>query len=305
MSTLTIRTADWQTDKDVLRELRKTVFIEEQNVSPELEWDNNDESSRHWLAVDKHGKAIATARMQGDGHIGRMAVLKQHRNQGVGSALLQTIVDAANQQRLLEVYLYAQTQAEAFYRHCGFVAEGDEYMDAGIPHITMRKRLSEQRLLGVHGGKFAVHDFESSLLELIQQTERHLHILSYDLNPDVFDSNAMSEKLSSLARRSRYSEIKILIVDSYHMVKSGHRLIELQRRLPSSFAIRKITDNNTAIRDNWVIADKMGMIHQSIKEPELCWGNYYNRPLAEDYSAQFDVLWQHAHEDPELRRLEI
>lgn len=305
MTKITIKLAFWQEDQPALKAVRQAVFIDEQRVPVELEWDNLDHDCMHWLAINEQGEPVGTVRMQRDGHIGRMAVLQAYRHQGVGKSLLEAVIAEAKNKQLLEIYLYAQTQVQDFYSDYGFVAEGAEYMDAGIPHITMRLRLNDKRLIGIHGGKFAIHDYQAALLDLIQQTERHLLILSYNLNPEVFDTAEMSDQLSQLARRNRYSEIKILIVDSSQMVKKGHRVVELQRRLPSSINLRRVTDRNTTIKENWVIADNIALIHQSVQEPNVCWGNFYNRPLAEDYAMQFQHLWQHAQEDPDIRQLEI
>lgn len=305
MTKTTIKLASWQEDQPALKAVRQAVFIDEQQVPVELEWDNLDHDCLHWLAINEQDEPVGTVRMQRDGHIGRMAVLQAYRHQGIGKSLLEAVIAEAKNKQLLEIYLYAQTQVQDFYSAYGFVAEGEEYMDAGIPHITMRLRLNDKRLIGIHGGKFAIHNYQAALLDLIQQTERHLLILSYNLDPEVFDTTEMSDKLSQLARRNRYSEIKILVVDSSQMVKKGHRVVELQRRLPSSISLRRVTDSNITIKENWVIADNIALIHQSVQEPDACWGNFYNRPLAEDYAMQFQHLWQHAQEDPDIRQLEI
>jgi len=305
MTKTTIKLASWQEDQTALKAVRQAVFIDEQQVPVELEWDNLDHDCLHWLAINEQDEPVGTVRMQRDGHIGRMAVLKAYRNQGVGKGLLEAVIAEAQNKQLLEVYLYAQTQVQGFYNTYGFSAEGEEYMDADIPHITMRLRLNDKRLVGIHGGKFAIHDYQTALLDLIQQTERQLLILSYNLDPQVFDTAEISDQLSQLARRNRYSEIKILVVDSTQIVKKGHRVVELQRRLPSSISLRRITDSNITIKESWVIADNIALIHQSVQEPDVCWGNFYNRPLAEDYAMQFQHLWQHAQEDPDTRQLEI
>ena len=84
---------------------------------------------------------MATGRLLPDGHIGRMAVLKGWRGRGIGGQILARLVDRARSRGDLEVVLSAQVQALAFYRAHGFVEEGAEYMDAGIPHRTMRRSL--------------------------------------------------------------------------------------------------------------------------------------------------------------------
>ncbi len=84
--------ANWQDNGPALRAIRETVFIHEQHVPVELEWDEFDADCLHILAVDLTGKPIGTARLLPDGHIGRMAVLREWSSHGVGGALLQRLL---------------------------------------------------------------------------------------------------------------------------------------------------------------------------------------------------------------------
>jgi predicted GNAT family N-acyltransferase len=97
--------------------------------------------SLHALAFDRAGRLLGTGRLLPDGHVGRMAVLPQARGTGVGSALLAALLQAARARGDREVALSAQTHAIPFYERFGFVAEGEEYDDAGIPHRRMRRAL--------------------------------------------------------------------------------------------------------------------------------------------------------------------
>ncbi len=134
----TIRLADWQQDQEALRLIREQVFVIEQHVPVELEWDGIDEQCIHAIAEDTKSKAIGTARLLPDGHIGRMAVLQDWRNRGIGRALLKTLMEVATDKGISVVRLNAQTQALAFYEQAGFVAFGDEFMEANIPHRHMK-----------------------------------------------------------------------------------------------------------------------------------------------------------------------
>ncbi len=131
-----IRHARWADDQAALAAVRRRVFIEEQQVPEALEWDGEDEQAQHWLA-ESAGIALGTVRLRGGGHIGRMAVLESHRHTGIGSRLLNAAIVAARAQGLAAVHLHAQVQALDFYARHGFVAEGEEFMDAGIPHRAM------------------------------------------------------------------------------------------------------------------------------------------------------------------------
>ncbi len=130
----------WKDAADALSDIRHRVFIDEQGVPPELEWDGLDTSAMHVMATSRDGEAIGTARLLPDGQIGRMAVLAQWRGTGVGTAMLQRLIAHAPVRESL--FLNAQTSAESFYRRNGFEPEGKIFTEAGIPHIRMRYRPS-------------------------------------------------------------------------------------------------------------------------------------------------------------------
>ena len=133
--------ATWQRDREALADIRRRVFIEEQQVPEALEWDGEDEHALHWLAR-RDGQPLGTVRLLADGHIGRMAVLSQARREGLGSRLLHAAIDAARAQGQSAVYLHAQVQALGFYARHGLVAEGESFLDAGIAHRVMRLHLT-------------------------------------------------------------------------------------------------------------------------------------------------------------------
>ena len=306
LKTPTIKPTDWQHDKDALRAIRQSVFVDEQAVPVELEWDQYDESASHWLALIDD-QAIATARLLNDGHIGRMAVLKNHRGCGIGRQLLQAIIEECRQRQLLSCYLYAQTHAVGFYKTMGFDIVGDEFMDAGIPHLKMIKPVTEQRLLGVHGGRYTVKNLADTVLDLISQCERQLLIFSYDLDKNLYDHRELIDAVSQLARKSRYTQVKLLVVDSKSIVKRGHGLLNLARRLSSKIEIRKTTADLKDLPEAFIIADQRGLLAYDLKnlEGRSAWANYNNKPAAQALAAEFDLLWQHASHDRELQLLGI
>lgn len=136
-NTYSIRLAHWPQDKEALRLVREQVFVEEQSVPVELEWDGLDSGCLHLLAEDAHGNPIGTGRLLTDGHIGRMAVLKRWRGHGVGATLLQGLMEAGQRRGFSTLLLAAQLQAIPFYEKKGFKAEGEIFDDAGIPHRNM------------------------------------------------------------------------------------------------------------------------------------------------------------------------
>ena len=137
---LKIELLDWPGAQAEAKRIRFTVFVEEQAVPPKLEMDEHDAHCVHALAYSD-GRAIGTGRLLPDGHIGRMAVLKEWRGRGAGRALLRKLIGAARARGDKEVLLSAQVHALGFYRAEGFEPEGAVYEEAGIPHQAMRMRL--------------------------------------------------------------------------------------------------------------------------------------------------------------------
>jgi predicted GNAT family N-acyltransferase len=130
----------WEQARPHAAPIRFTVFVEEQRVPAEIELDEHDAACVHAVAFDGD-KPVGTGRLLPDGHIGRMAVLKEARNRGVGALMLAMLMDKAKELGFAEVALSAQIHASRFYRRHGFVEEGPEYMEAGIRHQAMRKPL--------------------------------------------------------------------------------------------------------------------------------------------------------------------
>lgn len=139
MSNITIRIADWHRDNADLRRIRNSVFIQEQGVSPEQEWDSDDASATHFLAFEGDF-AIGTARLLADGCIGRVSVLKDWRGLHIGEKLLLAAVEEAERLGLTEQTLTAQVHAAGFYERLGFKVISDEFLEAGIPHIDMLRK---------------------------------------------------------------------------------------------------------------------------------------------------------------------
>ena len=140
--TFSIRLYTWDEARPEARRIRELVFVREQGVPLELELDDQDPRCDHALAYAADGSAVGTGRLLPDGHIGRMAVLKEWRGKSVGALLLQALMEQARQRRHARVRLNAQTYAAGFYRHYGFEVSGPEFMDAGIPHVPMQRDLA-------------------------------------------------------------------------------------------------------------------------------------------------------------------
>lgn len=138
-----IRRVAWDQAKDQLMTVRHAVFVIEQGVPIALEQDEHDATALHVLAEDLEGKPLGTARLLPDGHIGRLAVLKEWRGRGIGRALMETLIAQAKERGFTEVILHAQLQALDFYRRFGFRITSEAFLEAGIMHCEMRRSLQD------------------------------------------------------------------------------------------------------------------------------------------------------------------
>ena len=140
LDTLQVRLGAWEQDSAAIRAVRKAVFSVEQGISEALDFDGRDRECVHVLArIDD--ETIGTARMLPDGHVGRIAVHKEWRGQGVGTRLVEYLMEVARERGFAEIHLHSQVQAAAFYSRLGFEARGDTFMEAGIEHGLMVKTL--------------------------------------------------------------------------------------------------------------------------------------------------------------------
>jgi YbgC/YbaW family acyl-CoA thioester hydrolase len=142
---LQVRTGSWAELGADARRIRTQVFVQEQRIPAELEWDEDDATAVHAVACNRLGQAIATGRLLpaegGIAKIGRMAVHQVLRGCGIGEQVLRTLAARAQERGDRGIELHAQRTAREFYARLGFTAQGEPYEEAGIPHITMTSAL--------------------------------------------------------------------------------------------------------------------------------------------------------------------
>ena len=140
MDDFTVAIVSWSDKQAELTSVRRAVFIEEQNVPEHIELDGRDSDYYHVVACDKLGAPVGTARIDANGKIGRMAVLREYRGLGVGREMLRVIMDCGRASGLTDFHLSSQISAVGFYQKMGFETYGDEFQEASITHINMRPR---------------------------------------------------------------------------------------------------------------------------------------------------------------------
>jgi predicted GNAT family N-acyltransferase len=315
-----IREARWPEERPLLRRVREAVFVEEQGVPLEMEWDDDDIMAYHLVALDRQQQPIGTARLLGSGQIGRMAVLPEWRGRGVGAALLARLTEQAETTGQTKLFLHAQTEAEGFYAKAGFTPVGKVFFEADIPHRKMVRRrdgeiIEEEAaidldlpILGESNDLFHLHNEDDHLIHaagMLRQAKRDLAIFSHDLDPEVFDQLPFLEAFKTLALRSRFSRIRVLIQDNTLILQRGHRLVELAQRLPSVIEIRKPSDDFIDHPENFLLVDDCGYLHRKNPDSHIGIACYHNRHRVNRLLALFDDAWEHGSPDRDLARLHL
>ena len=313
---------DWPTFRDRLRQIRRTVFVIEQNVPEDLEWDGLDDTACHFLAVDSAGRDVGCARLLPTGQIGRMAVLARERGKGTGERLLATAVRKAEELGMNSVFLHAQTHALGFYERGGFRGTGETFFEAGIPHRNMTRLLAIRppatlrdagdaatgpatpsppprtaRVTLFQGEGLARDALAAGLAE----ARRELIIYSQYLDATYFDTPVIVDAISRFARRAPACRVRILIHASDLVVSRGHRLLETTRRLSSKIAIRRADPDFDLPASCYVAWDQAG--YWRLPDWRVPEGSLHaDDPVpTRRLFHEFELLWSHGSPDPELR----
>ncbi len=300
--------ADWQTEGLILRDIRTTVFIEEQKVPAELEWDEEDSTSVHFLAfVDN--EPVACARLTPDGQLGRMAVLKPHRRNGVGSALMRFILLESPKLGFSSLFLHAQTEAIPFYKNFEFQTEGDIFVEANIDHQRMGRMLPPDRSHIASGSDIirleSMEAFREQSLLLAENARHKLAIFSDHLDPALYNHEDFTSAVLTLTKRSRFNKVRILVRETKPLLDCGHRLLRLYQRSNGQIDIRKLTINPNQNIHEFLLSDDCGIVHRQDEKYYRGISYLEHRGRVKQELEAFDEMWNRAATDPELKRLTV
>lgn len=317
--------ADWRSHQDALRAIRDEVFIREQGVPQDIEWDGQDDVCHHFIAINEAGQRLGCGRLMPSGQIGRMAVLASHRGRGIGRMILDAAIDAARELGFASVFLHAQSAAVDFYRKAGFLPEGGEFMEAGIPHQSMtlalpipfeapkdvpkaeiRAESAPQEAAATELKQYpGERECIDGLADAIGWASRTVRIYSQELDHALFDRVEVIDTLSAFARRGPPARVLVLIHSSSAVISRGHRLLELARRLDSKIEIRVVPAELAEDRHTAVLADERGFFLMPDHTEYQALANEYDPVQAARLAERFDYLWNRSHTDPELKVLRL
>ena len=314
----TIATVDWnnEAEREACRAVREQVFIVEQNVPREDEWDDLDATSRHVLACDLVGNPIGTGRLTPERKIGRMAVLRDWRGRHVGEAILNCLIEQARALNYAAVEMHAQTHAVQFYEKFGFEKFGDEFEECAIKHFNMRRTVDplappdrpappprpQLRTVSVDSREQALEE----TLRLIGEAKRELCIYTRALDPDLYESEAALEALKRVAISGRGANIRILVQDARAVAARGHRLLPLAQRLTSVFSLRTpVQDDDLQYPSAFIINDARGYYFRVL-------GNRFEGEAANyapgrhaQLQEYFNQVWERSEISEDLRQLAL
>jgi hypothetical protein len=148
-------------------------------------------------------------------------------------------------------------------------------------------------------------DFQGYSLELVKQTNRHIAILSHQLDDLVYGTEDFVQALSNFARSSRHCEVRLLIKDTQPAIESGHLLIRLAQRLPSKILIRRMTQEPANKAMGFMLGDTSKLLY---KNDESAYRGFYNQaafPEVKQLQEEFNYLWHYAEAEPEFQRLHL
>ncbi|MCC6297419.1 MAG: GNAT family N-acetyltransferase [Pseudomonadales bacterium] len=308
----------WEQAAPSLRAIRHAVFVVEQGIAAAMEFGDPaaDARARHWLATTENGEPAGCVRRLDD-RLGRLAVLPAQRHQGIGAALVRRVIRDALEHGLPGLYLHAQSQTRGFYERLGFVAEGEEFIEAGLPHLRMALDLERLR----PGREVPLSDIDpadrqrqilegsaalaSWSVQLIPLGLRRLRVLSTALAPEIYDSDAVRDALLAFATSHPQAQVQVLVREPAALVQGKHRLVALAQRLPSLVRLRELPPGSATPDDELLVTDHGGLLRWSHGRPPRGYGIRHAPREARQLAEAFDELWGQSREIAELRTLSL
>ena len=313
-----IEVCDWANaaDREGLREVREDVFVREQHVPREMEIDDDDPRSVHVLARTRTGAPIGSGRLTPDGRVGRVAVMRDWRGRGVGTMLLQTLLEQARARRLAAVFIHAQCEAVPFWLRHGFTSVGEEFEEAGIPHVAMQRALDnvpgpDRSDAPAPPEATALHattreELIGITLKLLGGARHSMCVRVRELHPHLLNDTACLVELRRLAISGRGASIRILASDLTRALQEGTRLLELAQRLSSVIEMRRpVEPADLAYGSAFMCVDAGGYLFRPQESEMVTIGSTYAPGRHAELMRLFEEVWARSEPWPELRTLGI
>jgi predicted GNAT family N-acyltransferase len=311
-----INVVKWVDHKQVLQEIRTEVFIKEQSVPENEEWDEYDEApdTIHLLAFDD-AKPVGTLRVieerDNKFKITRLSVLQGHRSKGIAADLMRSALAQIVSKPFKTLYLHAQLEARHLYERFGFHGEDDIFLEAGIKHQKMVFSCSDRSIFAKLFSDNIIRltdtdAFTQHAIHQINTARRKLYISSKKLRDDIFSDASFIEALSSFARRDRDAELNILLHEKLPTGVRSIPAVNLAHKLSSKIKIKVLTDE---VRDveSFICSDSESLVffnsEDSSPQGFAC---YKAKQESGELVDKFKHLWDHcAERDPNLEYISL
>lgn len=313
-----VEVRDWvnASEREALLAVRDAVFVLEQRVPVELDRDEDDPLSVHVLARALDGTPIGSGRLAPDGRIGRMAVVGGWRGRGVGTMLLQTLLELARTRKFESVTVHAQQDAAPFYLRHGFEQEGEPFEEAGIAHVHMRRRIdpfAEPDRPPLTPARQPIHLQASTREELIAVTQtllsgaRHsMCVRVRELHPILLNDTASLVQLRRLAISGRGASLRVIAQDLTRALREGSRLLQLAQRLSSVIEMRRpVEPADLAYRSAFMCVDTQGYLFRPVESEMAATGSTYAPGRHAELMRLFEEVWNRSEPWPELHALGV
>lgn len=333
MNEITVRIVDWEST-EALRDIRRHVFIDEQQIPESLEWDADDPLCTHFL-MRSGDEPVGTARLLEDGHIGRVAILPAWRGRKLGEQLMRAVMNDAQARGMHTLLLSAQGYALDFYRRLGFRVCSEEYIEAGIAHFAMRREFEPDSLAPIEflsPGRFSIHNPEETitpgraldmpwrlgeqrdlveidehaaadhLIWMLGQARRRVLIHAADQAVWLFNRREVIAAVEQLVARQPKARIRVLLHEASKPFLRGHSLLNLMHRFPSLLEIRRQHPERPRADQVYMLVDDSGilMLPRTIRREGF---TRYNSPdQVRRWGGTFEDLWATSQSDPAIRR---
>lgn len=308
--------SSWAQDRAALQSLQHKVFTEELGVTLARD---DEPASVYALAYDLHGAPIGAGRLSRSGEIARMAVLPAWRNQGVGSQLLQTLLDVGRARGQLLIHLSAHPEAVTFYQRAGFTLDGEPFVTAGLPHQRMQHvltpLLSPQTLPAAENASDAPPPTSVALqcsdadslralsIRLLDDAHYQADIYSVDLDPRVYDDGDFIDAVRRRALSGRRARLRFVLKDVSAIAHRGHRLIELFRRLDSRIHVRQVAEEDSDYASAFIVTDSHSFLFRQTASRFDAEGQTHDIGRSGQLRRYFEAVFERATAPIELRQL--
>ncbi|WP_317928839.1 GNAT family N-acetyltransferase [Halioxenophilus sp. WMMB6] len=319
---VTIEFVDWQAEQNALLAIRRAVFIEEQGVSEEEEIDGRDEQYQQVLCrVGSEQAAVGCARISAEGKIGRVAILQPFRQFGLGARLMQFCIEAVTA-RQQTPHLDAQVTVIPFYERLGFLATGEEFLDANIPHKKMHFALAsflapndhttsdaEKHAYSQRSLTSLSYDCDAKFAELASENPRDLLILCPESLNHWLASGSRVEVLKEQLLNSNMARVFIVFDERQPDLSILTQLIALAHKLPSKLQLRCAADEAAEFPEFKMISNNSSYTTRALGDerlPDHCETRRLNAQQMQIEREQFFLVWEHqTWSNPYLREIKL